>query len=77
MYKVTLELNTKQVENLVEELPLEDKLAIIRRLNMETWQLRFKKLLSGIDSRLKNRYTLSNEEIVHIVKNVRKRAKHA
>ncbi len=77
MSKVTLELDTKQVENLVEELPLEDKLAIIRRLNLETWQLRFRKLLSKIDSRLKNRHTLPNEEIVHIVKSVRKRAKYA
>lgn len=77
MSKVTLELNVKQVENLVEELSLEDKLAIIRKISMETWQLRFKRLLSRIDSRLKNRRTLSNEEIVHIVKNVRKHAKHA
>jgi hypothetical protein len=73
MSRVTLELDVKQVENLVEKLPLQDKLVLAQRLNLETWQIRFKNLLSKIDVRLKNRPVLSNEKIVEIVKRVRKR----
>ncbi len=73
MSKVTIDLQTNQIEYLVEHLSLADKIRIARRLNRETWQARFKSLLSGIDSRIKHRQVISNEKIVKIVKRVRKR----
>lgn len=73
MSKVTLELNTTQVESLVERLPMEDKIHLAQRLNLETWQARFKNLLYRIDKQLKGRKALSDEKTVQLVKKVRAR----
>ena len=72
MSKVILELDNKQVEDLVERLSLKDKIQLAQRLNLETWQVRFKNLLGRIDKRLKNRRKLSDESIVKLVKMNRK-----
>ena len=73
MLKITLELNNKQIENLIERLPLKEKVELAQRLTSKTWQVRFKNLLSRVDTRLKNRRIPSNAKIVQIVKGVRKR----
>ena len=73
MSKLTLEIDSRQVETLVESLPIREKLNLVRRLNSETWQIRFRNLLSGIDQRMRNKRTLSDQRIVQIVKKARKR----
>jgi len=72
MSKVTLELDSRQIEELVERLTIEDKIHLARRLNLETWQARFKNLISRIDVRLKNRKIPSDEKIVQVIKKIRK-----
>ncbi len=69
---ISLEISPNQIEELVKRLPLEEKIILARKLTLETWQARFKSLISGIDRRLKNRRTVSNSKIVGIVKKVRK-----
>ena len=53
MSKVVLELDSKQIEELVKKLPLEDRIHLAQRLNLETWQVRFKSLITKIDKRLR------------------------
>ena len=72
MSKVILELDTKQVENLVKSLSLQDKIKIAQSLNQETWQARFRNLLYRVDKRAKKHELLSDEKIMQIVKRVRK-----
>ena len=72
MSKVTLELDSKQIEALVEKLPIEDRIHLAQRLNLETWQVRFKSLIAKIDKRLKGRKLPSDDRIVQIVKGIRK-----
>lgn len=72
MTKAILELDIKQIEGLVESLPLKDKITIAQRLTVETWQARFSNLISRIDKRLKRRRVLSDERIVALVKKIRK-----
>ena len=72
MSKVTLELDSRQIEELVGRLAIEDKIHLALKLNLETWQVRFKNLISRIDARLKNRKIPSDEKIVQVVKKIRK-----
>ena len=72
MSKVTLELDSRQIEDLVGRLTIEDKIHLALKLNLETWNERFKNLINRIDARLKNRKMLSDEKIVRIVKKTRK-----
>ena len=73
MSKVVLELDSKQIEELVKKLPLEDRIHLAQRLNLETWQVRFKSLITKIDKRLKNTKLPSNDKIARIVNGIRKR----
>ena len=70
---ITLELSPNQVDNLIERLPLIEKIRIARRLSMATWQARFKNLIAKIDSHARRHHPVSNPKIVQIVKKVRKR----
>ena len=72
MSKVTLELDSRQIEDLVERLTIEDKIHLALKLNLETWHERFKNLISRIDARLKKRKIPSDEKIVQAVKRIRK-----
>ena len=73
MFKITVDVNPQQIENLVEHLPMREKIHLAKRLNEETWEPRFKSLLKEIDTSLKRKHLPSNEEIVQIVKKVRRR----
>ena len=72
MSKVMLEFDSKQIAAIVETLPIKEKLLIAHRLNAETWQIRFKNLTSKIDHRLKNRRKPSAQQVVQLVKKIRK-----
>lgn len=71
MSKAILEINSQQVERLVESLPLDDKIRLVRKLEKETWQQRWGKLLEGIDGRLK-KYPLTRKEIIKEIEAGRK-----
>lgn len=74
MSKVMLEIDLKEARELIGQMPLDDKIKLVKQLEKETWQTRFQNLLSGIDRRLKGRSRLSNQKIAQIVKRVRRRA---
>ena len=59
---VTLDLDIKQVESLVEKLPIKEKVKLVRKLEKDTWQKRFRQLLHRIDRRIANK-SISEREI--------------
>jgi|GEM_PF-1645834 len=69
--KITLDLDVKQVEKLVEKLPLEEKLKLVRKLEKETLRKRWGKILKDIDKRLK-RFPISKKEIEQEIKAYRR-----
>ncbi|MBU0571018.1 MAG: hypothetical protein KKC50_03125 [Candidatus Omnitrophica bacterium] len=75
MSKVTLEFNNKQIEKIVESLPLKEKIQLVRKLEKETLQARWANILGNIDGRLK-KFTVTRKEITREIKAYRKE-KHA
>lgn len=69
--KITLYLDVKQVERLVEKLPLEEKLKLVHKLEKETLRKRWGGILKDIDKRLK-RFPISKKEIEQEIKAYRK-----
>lgn len=70
--KVTLELNPKEVEELVEKLSIEDKIRLVRRLENETWAKRLDEVVSRIRKRFK-RNPISDREIRRICEETHQR----
>lgn len=71
MSKVTLDLDTKEVKNLIEQLPLKDKIELIRTLEKETWVKRINTVLKNIDLRRK-KCKISNKEISQEIEKARR-----
>ncbi len=71
MSKVSLELDIKEAKNLIEQMPLEDKIRLVRELERETWAKRLDKILKNIDERRK-RYKISNKEISQEIEKARR-----
>jgi len=69
--KITLELSPIQVEKLVEKLGLQEKIQLVRRLEKETRQARWREILKDIDKRLK-KFPISEEEITKEITAYRK-----
>lgn len=69
--KITLELNPEQVEKLVERLPLENKIHLVRKLEKETLRQRWDEILKDIDKRLK-KFPISEQEVAEEIKAYRK-----
>jgi len=69
--KITLNLNVKQVEKLVEKSSLEEKLKLVRKLEKETLRRRWGEILKDIDKRLK-RFPISKKEIEQEIKAYRR-----
>ena len=62
MSKVTIELGPEQIERIVEDLTIEQKLRLVRKLEKETLSQRWDNLLKTIDERRK-KYPISQQEI--------------
>ena len=62
MSKVTLELDIKEAKDLIEQMPLEEKIKLVRELEKETWAKRMNEILKNIDERRK-KYKISTKEI--------------
>ena len=69
--KVTLELNNQQVEDLVEKLPLDEKIKLVQKLEKETLRQRWDEILKDIDKRLK-KFPISEEDIDKEIKALRR-----
>lgn len=72
MSKVILDLNNKQVEKIVESLPMEEKLRLVRKLEQETWARRLDKVVQRIRKRFREN-PLSDKEITRICEEVRRK----
>jgi len=72
MSKVSFDFDVRDIEKLVEKLPLEDKIRINHRLSKETIRARWDKILKSIDERRK-KYPITEEEIAREVEAVRRK----
>lgn len=68
--KVTIELKPKDVERLVGKLSIEDKIALVRKLEKELWGKRLDIIIRNIKSR-SSKAKLSRTEISQEVKKAR------
>jgi Mg/Co/Ni transporter MgtE len=68
---ITLELSPSQVESLVERLPLEDKIRLVRRLEKETWAKRLGVVVEKMRKHVKEK-GITDKEIDRICEEVRK-----
>ncbi len=59
MRKVHLELSPQQAEQLLDQLPVETKIDLVRRWEHVTWPKRFRRLLAQIDRRVRSRPRLA------------------
>ncbi len=71
MLKITIDLNEKQIEKMVESLPVKDKLRLVRKLEKETLRQRWNNLLKTIDERLK-KHPISEKEIIKEIEQARR-----
>lgn len=62
MNKITIEIDSKQIENAIERLDISEKLRLVRKLERETRQIRWDKFTARIRQRLK-KYPLSEKQI--------------
>jgi hypothetical protein len=69
--KPIIELNTEQINNAVDGLPLREKLRLTERLEKETFSFRWKQILKDIDSRLKN-CRISRKDVLNEIESYRK-----
>ncbi len=71
---VALNLDIKQVENLVEKLVeklnINQKIRLVRKLEEETWQKRMKQIVANVRQRAKKN-PISRKEITRICEDVR------
>lgn len=71
MSKVTLDLDIKKAKELIKQMPLKDKIKLIRELEKETWAKRINKILKNIDARRK-KCKISNKEISQEIEKARR-----
>lgn len=68
---VALELNSVQIEALLEKLPMEEKIRLARKLEQQTWGKRLEQVFKKIDAR-RRKSILSNKEIAREIEIVRR-----
>ena len=71
MSKITFELSIKEAKDLIDQMPLEDKISLIKKFEKETWVKQMDKILKTIDERRK-KYKISNKEISKEIEKARK-----
>ncbi len=62
MAELTLKLEFEQFFSLIEQLDIEQKIKLLRKLENETWNTRFDDLIQRIWLRI-DKYPISEEEI--------------
>lgn len=73
--KIALELTTTQIESLVEQLSVENKIRLVKKLEQETWRQRFEQVVSKIRQRFKEN-PLSDKEIQRLCEEARQKVYH-
>ena len=68
---VTLELSPHQVETLVERLPLQDKIRLVRKLENETWAKRLDSVVQRIRCKVRAA-GISDKKIERLCEDVKK-----
>lgn len=71
MSKIALELNIREVKNLVDQLPLNDKIQLLRELQKESWAKRLKRIFQNIDAR-RRKHKLSVKTISQEIEKARR-----
>ena len=69
-YKISMEVSANQLETLVEQLPLNDKIRMVRKLERQTWGKRLDNLFKQVTANRK-KAKLSSKEIWDEVKQAR------
>ena len=67
MSKVTIELDSHQINAAVEKLSDKEKLRLTEKLERETLGLRWKRILKDIDARIK-KFPISQEEVMEEIR---------
>ncbi len=65
---VTLDFDTKQILKILDQLDIDEKIKIIKKLENETFEYRLKKLRNTIP-----KIKLTDEEIMKEIKSIRKK----
>ncbi len=71
MPMVNLELNIKEAKNLIEQMPLEDKIKLVRDLLRENWAKRINIIVKNIEER-RRIHKISNKEITREIEKARR-----
>jgi len=72
MPTIAIDMNLKQIEEVIDKLDFNKKIKLIKDLEKATWPDRFRSLLSRIDRRMKTHPVLEREIIAEVEK-VRKK----
>jgi hypothetical protein len=70
MPRIAVMLELKQIENMIQQLTAQDRIALIRRLERKAWKERFGALTAKIDKRRK-KYPVTQKQINRLVKAAR------
>ena len=70
MPQIALELRLEQLEKIIGQLSLKDRLLLIQRLERKNWGQRFRALTSQIDQKRK-KFPISQKEILKLCKQAR------
>ena len=68
---VKIEIDTRQLEKAIEQLPLKEKANLIEKIQRKTWQEDFRKLVSEIRARFK-RNPIPSKELNRMIEQARK-----
>lgn len=71
MPKISIEVDIKQLEKIINSLPLDDKIRLAKRLECQTLGKIIERIFSNIDQRRK-RFPISEREIKQEIRAVRK-----
>ncbi|MBI4357828.1 MAG: hypothetical protein HY584_00890 [Candidatus Omnitrophica bacterium] len=71
MAKIAVELDLKQIEQIISQLRSRDRITLVRRLEQKTWGERFRSLVAQMDER-RRKYPVSQKELRQILKQARR-----
>ena len=70
MFKITVDVDIQEAKDLIRQMPLEEKIKLVRELQKETWAKRLNRVLGNIDQRRK-KYKITNQEISQEIEKAR------
>ena len=70
-YKISMEVTPNQLENLIDQMPITDRIRLARRLEKKPWAKKLRGLFARVDARRK-KTKITSREIWNEVKQARK-----